>query len=393
MTRIAYLDCFAGISGDMLLGALVDVGWPLEHLQAVVDTLDLGEVTVTAEGTHKHHLTGTQVSVHAPEAQPLRHPADLVRVIERADLPETVKERSIKVVMLLAEVEARVHGMPLDHVHFHEVGAVDTLVDIVGAISGLDALGVTRIVSAPLPWSHGTIKIAHGDFPVPPPAVAALAEGLPVVSVDIDGETVTPTGAALIKVLADEFGGVPAMTVARVGYGAGMKDWPSRPNLLRLVIGEVVEQHASAETLTVLSCNLDDMIPEWYGPLVEAALNAGALDVWLTPAHMKKGRPAVIVDVLCRPTDALALRTLLFRQTTTLGIREQQVTRWALPRSFQTVDTVYGPVKVKIAEVDNGPAKFAPEHDDCVARAGEHGVSVREVWMAAVQAASERATA
>jgi len=376
MTTIAYLDCFAGASGDMLLGALLDSGWPLAELQVVVDRLGLGAVTVEAARLVKHGLAGTHVEVIAPEAQPLRHPADLIRHIDAAGLPESVRGRAVGVIEVL------------DEVHFHEVGAVDTLVDIVGVIAGLEALGVGRVVASPLPWSHGTIKIQHGVYPVPPPAVAALLEGVPVVGVDVAGETVTPTGAALVAGLADEFGLMPSMTVTRVGYGAGRKDWPDRPNVLRLVIGQAEAAGAAqSETLIVLACNLDDMVPEWYGPLVEAALAAGALDVWLTPTHMKKGRPAVVVEVLCRPNAAADLRALLFRQTTTLGIRQSTVTRWALARQMTAVQTPFGEVRVKVAALDNGTRKFSPEHDDCAALAADHGVSVREVWLAAVGAA------
>ncbi|MBN1427610.1 MAG: LarC family nickel insertion protein [Anaerolineae bacterium] len=238
MTRIAYLDCFAGISGDMLLGALVDAGWAPERLQTVVDALKLEGVTIRAESVSKHHLAGTQVSVLAPDAQPLRHPADLVKLIEQADLPASIRSRATNVIMALANAEARVHGEPVESIHFHEIGAVDTLVDVVGAVAGLEALGVEQVVCAPLPWSHGTIRISHGDFPVPPPAVAALLKGVPVVGVDVEGEMVTPTGAALAVSLAGSFGLIPSMTVTGIGYGAGMRDWPDRPNLLRLVLGE-----------------------------------------------------------------------------------------------------------------------------------------------------------
>ena len=392
MTRIAYIDCFAGASGDMLLGALIDAGWPLVDLQAVAGALGLAGVTIRAERVVKHGLSGTQVHIDVPDAQPLRHPADLKRLIGGAALPEAVRTQALSVIDALATVEARVHGIPVADVHFHEVGAVDTLIDVVGVIAGLHALGVTRVVAAPVPWSHGTIKIAHGEFPVPPPAVAALLEGVPVRGVDVAGELVTPTGAALLTGLAESFGLMPNMTVAGVAYGAGTRDWPDRPNMLRLVLGDDEgTQGVRAEMLTVLACNLDDMVAEWYGPLVEAAFQAGALDAWLTPVQMKKGRPAVVVEVLCRPADAPALRELVFRQTTTLGIREYSVTRWALPRASRTVHTPYGPVRVKTGQLPGGGEKFAPEHDDCAANAVEHGVSVREVWLAAVQAADKSA--
>jgi len=238
MGRLAYLDCFAGISGDMLLGALLDAGWPLEALQAVVDSLGLENVAVRATRVQKHNLWGTQVTLDAPEAQPLRHPADLIALIKRADLSATACGRAVAVIQALAQAEAQVHGIPLEEVHFHEVGAVDTLVDVVGAAAGFEALGVERIVCAPLPWSRGTIKSAHGVIPLPGPAVTALLRGVPVIGVDIAGELVTPTGAALAVRLADAFGLMPAMTVMAVGYGAGVYDWHERPNLLRLVLGE-----------------------------------------------------------------------------------------------------------------------------------------------------------
>ncbi|GAB4574390.1 MAG: nickel pincer cofactor biosynthesis protein LarC [Anaerolineae bacterium] len=391
MTRIAYLEPFAGASGDMLLGALLDAGWPMADLQAVVRSFAMPGVTVEARRVQSRHLTGTQVSVHAPEAQPLRHPADLVAVIDRAAVGEAVKARARAVILRLAEVEAHVHGIPVEEVHFHEVGAVDTLVDVVGVIAGFAALGVEKIISAPLPWSQGAIRIAHGVFPVPPPAVAALLEGFPVKGVEVEGEMVTPTGAALITGLADAFGAMPDLTVRRVAYGAGTRAWPDRPNVLRLVLGDAPDEIAGMqqETLTVLACNLDDMVAEWYGPLVESALQAGALDVWLVPVQMKKNRPAVVVEVLCRPVDAPGLRELLFDQTTTLGVREYPVTRYALSRDVHTVSTPYGPVRIKIARPGTDRAKFAPEHEDCAARAAEHGVSVRAVWLAAVAAARE----
>ncbi len=392
MTRVAFLDPFAGASGDMLLGALLDAGWPLADLQAVVDSLALGQVEVRAERVHKHHLAGTHLTIHAPGAQPLRHPADLLAIVAGAHIAPAVRDRAVAVIERLAAVEARAHGIPVEEVHFHEVGAVDTLVDIVGTLAGFAALGVERIVSAPLPWSRGTVQTEHGLLPVPPPAVAALLEGYPVHGVDVQGEMVTPTGAALVTNLADSFGRMPDMVVQTVAYGAGTRDWPDRANLLRLVLGEAVDGGiAEVETLTVLACNLDDMNPQWYGPLAEAAFHAGALDVWLTPAYMKKSRPGIVVEVLCRPAEVPALREMLFRQTTTLGIRETSVTRWALPRQTRTVQTPYGDVRIKIGDLPGGGSKMAPEHDDCAARAAEHNVSVREVWQAALNAAADSA--
>jgi uncharacterized protein (TIGR00299 family) protein len=390
MPAIAYLDCFSGISGDMLLGALVDAGWPLERLQAVVESLQLDNVQVQTSRTSKHGIAGTLIRVVAPRDQVARGRDDLVEMVRRAGLAKPVEEQATAVINILAEAESRVHHVPVEAIHFHEIGAVDTLVDIVGTVVGLNELGVEAVYSTPLPWSSGTVKTAHGILPVPPPAVALLLEGIPVVGVDIQGEMVTPTGASLVRALARDFGPIPPMRVERVGYGAGQRDWAERPNLLRLVIGqaETPSDGLTVETLTVLACNIDDMNPQWYGPLVETLLKAEALDVWLTPVQMKKNRPATVVEVLCTPSRSGELRRLLFQQTTTLGVREYTVTRNCVERHIETVQTRYGPVRVKVGVLPGGGVKAAPEHDDCLALAAEHQVSVREVWTAAVQAAN-----
>jgi uncharacterized protein (TIGR00299 family) protein len=386
---IAYLEPFAGISGDMLLGALLDAGWRLDDLQSVVGALGLDGVQVEAESVVKQGIAGTQVQVIAPDAQPQRHPADLKRIIEGAALPAEVKTCALTVIDRLAQVEAEVHGMLLEEVHFHEIGAVDTLVDVVGTISGFHALAIKRIECAPLPWSGGMIKTQHGLMPVPPPAVAALLKDIPVIGVDIQGEMVTPTGAVLAVTLADRFGEMPRLTVRSVGYGAGQRNWPDRPNLLRLVVGEAADDAGTAqvESLTMLACNLDDMQPEWYAPVMARLFDAGALDVWLTPIYMKKGRPAVMIEVLCEPGAASTLKQVLFEHTTTLGIREMAVTRRALPRRSRVVDTEYGPIRVKEALQPSGVWRPVPEHDDCLRLASEHGVSIRQVWLTALREA------
>lgn len=383
---IAYLDCFSGISGDMMLGALLDAGWSAKRLQEVVDSLQLPNVRIQARRVDKASISAMQVEVIAPHEHVHRGRDDLVAMIRKADLTNDVEQQAIAVVDALAHAESRVHDVPVEVIHFHEVGAVDTIVDIVGAVVGLHELGVQRIYCAPLPWSHGTVKAAHGILPVPPPAVAELMKGLPVTGVDIPFELVTPTGVALARTLAEDFGPLPAMQVQQVGYGAGQRDLPNRANVMRLVIGRSTEdeQELKVETLTTLACNLDDMNPEWLGSLVETVLEAGALDIWYTPVQMKKNRPATVVEVLCRPTQAATIRDLLLRHTTTLGVREVSVTRYAVPRHSKVVSTSYGEVRVKIAQLPDGTTRVAPEHDDCAARAAEYGVSVREVWLAAI---------
>lgn len=387
MTRIAYLDCFAGISGDMFLGALLDVGWPLEALQDVVAKLNLAGVEVQVEHVHKQGIYATQVKVISPPQQPQRGYRDLEAIVLEAALPPEIQQQALSALKLLAETESAVHHIPFEDILFHEVGAVDTLVDIVGALAALRELGVEIVHCAALPWSQGTVKTAHGILPVPPPAVAVLLQGLPVVGTAVQGEMVTPTGATLVRTLAKSFGPMPPMRVERVGYGAGQREWPDRPNLLRLVLGqdEASNKGLAAETLTVLACNIDDMNPQWYGPLVQTLLQANALDVWLTPAQMKKNRPATIIEVLCKAPAVDTLRDLLLRHTTTLGVRQYTVTRYSVERRIETVQTPYGPVRVKIASLPDGTEKAAPEHDDCMARAQEHNTTIREVWLAALR--------
>jgi uncharacterized protein (TIGR00299 family) protein len=387
MTTFAYLDCFAGISGDMLLGALIDAGWPQDRLREVIARLKLGDVQLAVERTVKHGISSTQVRILSPHHQPHRGLRDLASIVQQADLPAGIQERSIEGLRLLAEAESAVHNVPIEQIHFHEVGAVDTIVDIVGALVGMHDLGVDRVHCTAVPWSRGTVKTEHGVMPVPPPAVAMLLREIPVIGVDIEGETVTPTGATLVRMLANAFGPMPSMQVERVGYGAGMRDWPDRPNVLRLLIGKGSGHlnGLNVEHLTLLSSNIDDMNPQWYGPLTRQLHDANALDVWLTPVQMKKDRPGTVIEILCEDEHAVALRALLLRHTTTLGVRETKVTRHSLPRRIETVETVYGPVRMKVATLPDGSQKASPEHENCVSQATEHGVSVGEVWRAAMK--------
>ncbi|HKP36908.1 MAG TPA: nickel pincer cofactor biosynthesis protein LarC, partial [Pyrinomonadaceae bacterium] len=302
-------------------------------------------------------------------------------------LPDFIQEKSISALKLLAEAESAVHNVPVEKIHFHEVGAVDTIVDIVGACVAMHALQVESLHCTSVPWSRGTVKTEHGILPVPPPAVAILLRDVPVTGVDIDGETVTPTGATLVRTLVTKFGEMPSMRVSRVGYGAGQREWPDRPNVLRLMIGESAESVPGliAEQLTQTACNIDDMNPEWYTNVINQLYEAQALDVWLTPVQMKKNRPGIVVEVLSRPENADAIGEVLLRHTSTLGVRQQTVARYSLPRKFETVETIYGMVRMKVASLPGGAQKASPEHDDCAARASEKGVSVGEVWLAAMK--------
>jgi pyridinium-3,5-bisthiocarboxylic acid mononucleotide nickel chelatase len=392
--KIAYLDCSAGISGDMLLGALIDVGWPEERLRELISKLKLGDVQLKVDRVSKRGISATQVSILSSPHQPHRGLHDLSSIVMQAEIPGAIQQVAISALHLLAAAESQVHGVPVDRIHFHEVGAVDTIVDIVGALVGFEELNITEVHCSALPWSRGTVKTEHGILPVPPPAVALLLRDVPVVGADIEGETVTPTGATLARTVVKQFGTMPAMRVERVGYGAGQRDWPDRPNVLRLTIGESADDAAGlqVEQLTVLSCNIDDMNPQWYEPLMKHLSEAGALDVWLTPVQMKKNRPAVVVEVLSPPEKASALRDTLLRHTTTLGVRETVVTRHSLPRHMETVQTVYGAIRMKVARLPDGSLKASPEHDDCLARAEENGVSVSDVWSVAMKANSSQPT-
>ncbi|NOX61295.1 MAG: nickel pincer cofactor biosynthesis protein LarC [Chloroflexi bacterium] len=401
-TLIAYIDLSIGVSGDMLLAALLDVGLAVDDLQAAFDALGLPGLRFDTRRVTKQELAATQVQVSAPDAQPHRHLSDIERIIRASTLPARVQERSLSVFKRLAQAEAKVHGVMVEQVHFHEVGALDAIADIVGVVAGFDILGVEKIFASPIPLSHGAVHAAHGLLPVPPPAVLALTEGYPVRGIDVEGETVTPTGAALVTTLAQWFGPPPPMILDRVGYGAGQKDF-AQPNVVRVWLGEEEksekvfaesadngkrgpEEGRSPETLILLETNLDDMPAEWLGPLLSDLLDAGALDVWFTPIHMKKDRPALQLSALSPPQRAAELRALLFRHTTTLGIREMPVTRHALPRRVVKVETPFGPIRLKLAEYAPGKWKAAPEYEDCRAASQRCGIALAQVYAAALAA-------
>ena len=379
---LAYIDISLGVSGNMLLGALLDAGLPPETLQTTLDALRLPDLRFEARPVAKNSIAATHVEIIAPDQQHHRHLPDIERIIRSSELPGRVQDQSLSVFERLARAEARVHGTTVERVHFHEVGALDAIADIVGVVAGFDALGITEIQASPIPLSHGTVHAAHGLLPVPPPAVLALLEGYPVRGIDIAGETVTPTGAALVTTLATKFGPPPAMTLQRVGHGAGTKDFPM-PNIVRVLMGTA---ETDANALILLETNIDDMNPEWLGPLLADLLAEGALDAWFTPIHMKKNRPAIQLSALC-PTDRVTeLRAFLFAHTSTLGIRQTAVARYSLTRRTETVETEYGQVRIKLAEVAPARWKAAPEYEDCRVAAKAHGVSLAEAYNAALAA-------
>ncbi len=387
---IAYFDCFAGISGDMALGALLDAGTPLDKLLSGLRTLHLSGWDLKVERVRKGTIMATSVSVIAEEHHPERRFSDIERIIASSELPESVKEQSINVFRLLAQVEAKVHGISVDEVHFHEVGAVDSIVDIVGVVYALNLLGVREVFASSLPFSRGRIRTAHGELPVPAPAVAELLCGVSIYPLDINAELVTPTGAALLKGLAKSFGAPPPFTPQKVGYGAGKKDLPF-PNVLRVIVGEMADEVAlERERLTVVETNLDDMTGELAGFVMERLFEAGARDVWITPTQMKKNRPAIVLSVLCDSSSLPAVLQILLRETTTLGVRVHEVERICLQREFLEVETLYGAVKVKVAKLGKEIVNISPEYEDCRKIALEQKVPLKEVMATALDLARQK---
>lgn len=382
--KLAYFDLIAGASGDMILGALVDAGLPIAELQDALSLLGLPEFELTAARVLRGAFSATKVDVRTADTAPSRGLAEIAQIIAASRLPQPIQARALRIFQRIAEAEAGIHGVPVETIHFHELGAVDTIVDVTGALLALERLGVGRVFASPVPLGRGTARGAHGVFPLPAPASVALLRGAKVVGVEHAVETVTPTAAALLAELAEGFGPIPRMTLAAVGYGAGARTTPA-PNILRVLLGEADDAASDSETLVMLETNVDDMTPEVHGYVMEQLLAAGALDAYLTPVTMKKGRPGVVLAALCRPADAARLRGLLFAETSTLGIRTVEVQRHCLPREIKTVQTPYGAIRIKVARWEGGE-KAAPEYEDCRRAAMAQKVPLVQVYQAALQA-------
>lgn len=388
--KVMYLDCYSGISGDMFLGALLDAGLSLASLREMLSGLDLKGYRLKITRVRQHGISGTRVKVLLEEPPVVERSLPTITVLmERSNLPQAVRDRSVAVFRGLAQAEARVHGVAPEAVHFHEVGAVDAIIDIVGAVAGLHLLEIGRLVCSPLPLGRGMVQTAHGFLPLPAPATLELLKerGVPVKGVDAAFELVTPTGAALVSVLADSFGPFPLMDVLNVGYGAGSHE-PGYPNFLRVVWGKSpVTQPREGEETVLMESNIDDLSPEVFGYLMDRLLTAGALDVFYTPIQMKKNRPAVKLSLLCRPELASSLRELVCAETGTLGVRLTRVEKFSRPRSLLTVETGYGPVRVKYSPAPAGglPQSFSPEYEDCRKIAERSGLPLQEVYRRAVE--------
>jgi uncharacterized protein (TIGR00299 family) protein len=378
--RWAYFDCFAGLSGDMTLGAMLDAGLDKAALEDVLRRLDLSGFRLETRQVTKEHLTGIKVDFTVDKEQPTRNYSDIVALISAASLSEEVRDLSLSMFRLLAEVEARIHGQPLDKVHFHELGAADTILDVVGVAFGVEALGITRTFVSPIPQGWGMIAGGHGHLPNPAPATLELLKGFTVYGTDLPGELVTPTGAVILKALGAESELCPPLRLKKVGYGAGSRNLPGHPNLLRLYLGEPLPQASGQrERVLVLETHIDDMNPELYEPLMRSLFAAGALDVALAPIQMKKNRPGVRLTVVAPPAARESLLERLFVDSTTLGVRVQEVERVAARRWQETITTPYGELLVKVMEY-GGRRRVLPEYEACRQLAEKSGLPLLEVY-------------
>jgi pyridinium-3,5-bisthiocarboxylic acid mononucleotide nickel chelatase len=434
--RIAYLECFSGMSGDMFLGALVDAGVSPRLLEDTVAALGMGahleisrvvrsgisatKVDVWVDGdkdlpreeywakqrdhdhshehmhndrhTHSHHAESAPAEATTPSKQEYahgRHLSQIREIIGKSGISESAKKTANAIFEALGAAEAKIHNVPVEEVHFHEVGAVDAIVDIVCAAIGAEALGVDEIVCSPLNVGGGTVKCAHGTFPVPAPATVELLKDIPVYSSDVKAELVTPTGAAIVKTMASRFGAFPEMKIEKSGYGAGTRDFPGHPNVVRLTIGESVATSAgkiASETISVLEANLDDLNPQVFGYVMDRLLHEGALDAFAMPVQMKKNRPGMLLSVLCKPEEASRLTQLIFAETTTLGVRRRDEVRQTLARRWESVRTPWGEVRIKIASMNGTVTNYAPEYEDCRKIAAEHHVALKTVMQEAARA-------
>jgi len=382
--KIAYFDCFAGISGDMTLGALIAAGVDPESLRERLAGLGVDGYRIEVSKKIIGYIEATDVLVilDAHKHQHRRRLRDILEIIRKAELSERVTQTAESIFRRLAEAEGRVHGSSPEEVHFHEVGALDAIVDIVGTALCLEMLGWPKIIASPMPTFHGYVTGAHGIFPLPAPATAEILRGVPWRKLDIEGELVTPTGAAIIREIAAGFGELPAMSVETVGYGAGKSTFKI-PNALRVMIGEESVASPSPECVTVIETNIDDLNPQFYEIAMERLFAAGALDVFLTPIQMKKNRPGTLLSVICDPGQSDEIATVALAETSTLGVRMSRWERLCLDRRWEEVSTTFGIIRIKIGERDGRAITASPEYEDCKKAAIDHGVPLRHVYESA----------
>lgn len=374
--KAIYFDCFNGISGDMILGALFDLGLDKEAWSRELNKLGISGYTVKIERKRKGPLMGTDVNIIVEDKVTHRHAKEILDIVSNSRLDDEIKEKSLKILTRIAQAESSIHNEPLEEVHLHELGGIDTIVDVVGSIIGLKLLGIEAVYSSPLPIGEGFIETAHGKLPVPAPATIELLKGIPVYSNGMKGELVTPTGAGIISTISYGFGPIPTLTIEKIGYGAGKKEFPI-PNMLRAIMGELY-QEKQRDTNTIIDVNIDDMNPQVYGYLMDRLFELGALDVFFTPIYMKKSRPAVKLTVISPNHLVDKLVEVIFKETTSIGVRIYRVEKIMLPREVVEVDTPWGTARVKISYI-NGTPKVMPEYDDCKAIAEKTGIPIQEV--------------
>ena len=386
---IAYFDCYSGISGDMTLGALVDLGlsaeWLEDHLKSA---LGVTEFELRVRPVMRKNICGKKVDVIVSDSSVARDYAHIKNLIETGILSPFAREKSLAVFERLAQAEAAIHNCPLEAVHFHELGGVDAIVDVVGAVAGIEKLGIKQIHSSAVAVGSGTVNCAHGRLPVPAPATLSLLKGVPVYGTDDDRELVTPTGAAIIATLAASFGPVPDMVIGRAGYGAGTMDLPGRPNLLRIVMGTPASRHP--DPVEVVETAIDDMNPEVFGHVVESLMDRGALDVCMFPVYMKKNRPGTLLQVLCEKSLLQEITALILSETSAAGLRHYSAGRRVLERTMVSVETPYGTVGAKRLSTPDGRIRIAPEYEDCRRIAKSRDVPVLAVYEAALGSAKEK---
>jgi uncharacterized protein (TIGR00299 family) protein len=388
---ILYVDCVAGVAGDMLLGALVDAGADADRVRAGLDGLGLAGLRVEFEEVERGGLRGTRAHVLARPEDGHRRWRDVRELLERAELPERARRRALDAFARLARAEGRIHGVPAEEVHFHEVGALDAIADVCGVMLALEELGVESVACSPLPAPRGWVDAAHGPLPLPAPAVLELLRGAPLHGVELAVELVTPTGAALVASLAEGFGPLPPMRLERVGYGAGKRDLAGLPNVVRVLAGAPLREGA-APRVSLVETNLDDLSPELVPDAAEAAFRAGALDVWTTPVVMKKGRPGLVLSALARPSHEEDVARAMLRSTSSFGVRTTSLRRWELERDWTTVRVGEEDVRVKVGRLEGERPVLAPEHDDCARVAARTGRTVASVWAEALTAAQRGAS-
>lgn len=386
--KIAYFDCFSGISGNMVLGALLDAGLELGALKKALAELKITGYKIEVRKVQKVGISGTLVNIKTKKESVERHLGDILGIIHGSNLPDDIKDRAEAIFIRLAEAEAKVHGVSIEEIHFHEVGGLDAIVDIVGSVLSLKLMGIENVYSSPLHLGRGFVKCAHGLLPVPSPATMELMKGVPTYGRDIEAELTTPTGAAIITTLAKEFIRAPIMEVEAIGYGAGHRDLPI-PNLLRVSMGEASEstgQSYEEDVVTLIEANIDDMNPELYEYVMGRFIDKGALDVFLTPIQMKKNRPAVTLSAIVREADLRGVLDVFFDETTTLGVRFSEIRRKKLSRLSIDVETEYGKIGVKVGKLGNVVKNISPEYDDCQRIALQLGIPLKDVYEAAKRA-------